>query len=65
MISRHAFYEDAFMVLSHVLRLLRRVALCFLGVPGLLENLLLQQNGENMLLPGKCVYSHNQICEVL
>ena len=35
MISRHAFYEDAFMVLSHVSHPLRRVALCFLGVPGL------------------------------
>ena len=31
MIFRHAFYEDAFMVLSHVLHPLRGVALCFLG----------------------------------
>ena len=44
MISRHAFCEDAFMVLSNVLHPLRRVALCFLGVKGPLDDLLLQQN---------------------
>ena len=30
-----------------------------------MENLLLQQNGENMLLQGLCVYNYNHICEVL
>ena len=29
-----------------------------------LENLLLQKNGENMLLLGICVNNYNQICEV-
>ena len=65
MISRHAFCEDAFMVLSNVLHPLRGAALCFFGVKGPLDDLLLQQNGENMLLPEKCVYNHNKICEVL
>ena len=30
-----------------------------------MENLLLQQNGENMLLQGLCVYNYNHIGEVL
>ena len=36
----------------------------FLRSFGHLENLLLQKNGENMLLHGICVYNYNQICEV-
>ena len=32
---------------------------------GPLENLLLQQNGENLLLRGLCLYNYNHICEVL
>ena len=36
----------------------------FLRSSGHLENLLLQKNGENMLLQGICVYNYNQICEV-
>ena len=32
---------------------------------GPLENLLLQQNGENMLLQGLCVNNYNHKCEVL
>ena len=32
---------------------------------GPLENLLLQQNGENMLLWGLCSYNNNHTCEVL
>ena len=30
-----------------------------------MENLLLQQNGENMLLQGLCVYNYKDKCEVL
>ena len=32
---------------------------------GPLENLLLQENGENMLLRGLYLYNYNQICDVL
>ena len=32
---------------------------------GPLENLLLQENGENMLLGRLCLYNYNQICYVL
>ena len=30
-----------------------------------LENLLVQENGDNMLLQRLCVYNYNQICDVL
>ena len=30
-----------------------------------LKNLLVQKNGDNMLLQGICVYNYNQICDVL
>ena len=30
-----------------------------------LENLLVQENGDNMLLQGLCVYNYTQICDVL
>ena len=30
-----------------------------------MKNLLLQQNGENMLLQGLCVYNYKHKCEVL
>ena len=65
MISTYAVYEGTFMVVSHAFHPQEKRCTLFRRSSGPLENLLLQQNGENMLLQGSCVYNYNHKCEVL